>query len=111
MAQLRKEASFQNSQILYGVVNNNILSYIRHTDGHPAYLVAVNLGREPSTDSYIDKVRQFSDRGIIVLSRVNSDDNLREGELLSLEGAVTLHPGEGVIVRLGDSVTLVKTEL
>ncbi len=102
-AKLRKEPSFQNAKLQFCVVHDNILSYVRHTPGHAAYLVALNLGNEPSTDDYTTTICSgLKMSGEVVL--VSGDlqyNSLHIGKTVNLK-TICLYPAEAVIVQLDE---------
>ncbi len=52
LARLRRQRTFQTGAFDFAVVNRNIFSFIRYAHDQPDYLVAINVGKEPSTDNY-----------------------------------------------------------
>ena len=98
-ALLRREASFRNNRIQYGVVNDHVFSYVRYKHGHPAYLIAMNLGMNSSSDDYRTIQGLDATEGDIVISAVTRNTSLTEGSRASLRN-ITLQPGEAIIARL-----------
>jgi len=78
------------------IVSDDILSFMRFTRDTAPYLISLNLGDEPSTDDYT--VLTGMVRGKVVLYS-GTTLNVKDGDLVSLS-AVTLHPGEGLVVVL-----------
>jgi glycosidase len=100
VAELRQKREFQTNQLTYSILNDNVISYIRHVSGCPAsaaYLVAVNVGVAESTDDYSTELEgQSYERGVVVLDTESADS---ADTVLSLK-AVTLKVGQGLIIRL-----------
>ena len=51
-AKLRQKPAFRNNRITFIVTNEQITSFIRYEPGGNAYLVALNVGKQTSTDDY-----------------------------------------------------------
>ena len=107
-AELRREPSFQNNKIQYGVISDHIFSYFRHIPGQPAYLVILNLGTETSTDDYVEVLpKGLRKYGEVVLNSGNVKDPLLEVGLQKGLRTIRLQPGESVVIKLDE----VKDEL
>jgi len=78
------------------VVNENILSFTRFARDAAPYLIALNLGGSASTDDYTLMTGMV--RGKVVLYSGMSM-KLHDGDFVSLS-ALTLEPGEGIVVML-----------
>ena len=98
---LRREPSFQNANIHFSVISKSILSYIRHMPGCPAYLVAVNLGFNSSTDDYTSSLPTgIKSNGEIVLTSCKlKDETLSIGQEVNVD-KITLLVGEGIVIKL-----------
>ncbi len=100
-AKLRKEPSFQNAKLQFCVVHDNILSYVRHTPGHAAYLVALNMGNEPSTDDYSMAIPSgFTTSAEVVLTSAKLKEiDIVIGKTISID-KITLYPTEALVFKL-----------
>ncbi|XP_041359919.1 maltase 1-like isoform X3 [Gigantopelta aegis] len=96
LAFLREHPSFQTGSLQYVVVNKNILSYVRGSDGEGRFLVAMNFGHKTSTDNYsIHPVNTEKGTVVVTTSSLNSE----EKNTRSLKD-ISLLPGSGIIIKL-----------
>jgi len=104
-ANLRKEPSFQNNELTYAVVEENILSYFRGVGSHPTYLVALNFGDQVSTADFTSSLKENQQSGTLVILTgiiIRNDEQLKIGDEIDLT-RVELRPGEGFVVKLANS--------
>ena len=99
-AQMRRLPAFQNSRIIYSVVNDHIFSYIRNR-GKDAYLVALNLGSRRSVDDYTTELEGVAfQMGGVMLNTGNFDGNkYHTGAKISID-SIVLEPGQGLVLKL-----------
>jgi alpha-glucosidase len=104
-ANIRQRREFQTNQLTFHVINNNVISYIRHVPGcqsSAAYLIAVNVGGAESTDSYVAELEGRSYKtGVVVLDTEAWD---RSDTVLCLK-EVTLKVGQALVIRLTERTT------
>lgn len=104
VAAIHTEPSFQWGEFDYGVMNANILSYIRQAEGFQGYAVIINFG---SDSAHIDLFGTVPDKvpksGEIVAHTATFSDHGRAKEYAigtSLDmSSFLLYPTEGIIVR------------
>jgi len=96
LSHLRKERSFLSTKIQFLVIHELVLSFMRYTRDTAPYMVALNLGTEPSVDDYT--VLTGVARGKVVLYS-GSNQGVTEGGLVSLSD-LNLEPGDGIVVIL-----------
>ena len=101
LSRLRKERSFTSGKLQYSIINENILSFMRFSKDGVPYLIALNFGRQKSTDDYT--LSAGVSHGKVVLhatsASVQSSLNASEGDMVSLSN-LSLEPGEGIVVIL-----------
>lgn len=103
-AEIRQKKEFQKGHVTFSVVNDNVVSYLRHVpdcQSSAVYLVAVNVGQSASTDNYEEKVGGRSyNKGVVVLDTESAD---RADSLVYLK-SLTLTPGQAVVLKLAEKV-------
>ena len=81
----------------YVVINNNVFSFVRHCASHPAYLVALNFGKESSVDDHSCFLRSKHNEGTVEI--VSGNSTAREETKLDLK-KLKLIPGEGLVIKI-----------
>ena len=112
LAELRRVHSFARGGFRYALVNKNIFSFTRYYKNEPAHLIAINIGNSPSSDDYREYKNQLPPsrvhapyRGYVVANTGNMrDPKLNVRSVLTFD-EITLHPGEGVIIRYWPAMT------
>lgn len=81
-------------------LNDNIFAFVRKAEGHPSYLVAINFGKQPSSDDYTKAVKNLiPEEGEVVFNSYNFDhEELAVGKTVKLTN-ILLNPGEAVIFK------------
>ena len=103
-ASLRKEESFQNSDITFLEVNGNLLSFTRGggATSSDEYLVLANLGQEASSFSLSNKdISQAQ----ILLTNVGLQTNSVE-----LSHSLVVEPGKFYVLKISRITQALKTE-
>lgn len=99
LIKLREQPSFLWGQIFTTTVNANIFSYVRKAEGHPAYLVAMNVGAKESSDDYVNSVKDLvTAKGEVVFSSFDHSE-FENGQEVGLDN-VLLRPGNVVVFKL-----------
>ncbi|KAK7482601.1 hypothetical protein BaRGS_00026202 [Batillaria attramentaria] len=100
LARLRQDPAFQRGELLYSITNENVFSYVRQKS-EPTdisrYLVAINFGKEASTDDYSGPPVE-SLRGVVVQCTCSVSDRLKD-KIVDLT-ALKLAPGDGLVIKL-----------
>ncbi|XP_074655238.1 amino acid transporter heavy chain SLC3A1-like [Tubulanus polymorphus] len=98
LTKLREKPSLMWGKFVPARVTADILSYVRQAEGHPGYLVAINFGKDSSTNDYTTAVSNLlPQEGITVFNSMNFDhDDFKIGQKIDLSN-VLLNPGEAVI--------------
>lgn len=97
--QIRRRKSFQNNQMHYHVVDNDVISYIRGSEALGQYLIILNLGQ--SDIERKDFSLDDSCQGRIILNTGNFG-NFHEypvGKTIDLE-SVSLKSGQGLVLEI-----------
>ena len=97
LARLRKQETFLRGSMQYVVINDNVFSFVRHYRGHPAYLVALNFGKESSVDDHSCFLGSNHNRGSVEI--VSGNSTVREETKLDLK-KLKLAPGEGLVIKI-----------
>lgn len=98
---LREDPAFAWGTLNMTVVNDNILSYVRKAEGHPGYLVAMNLGATESSDDYTSVGAgrvPASAKGTVVMASFKHED-FAVGNEVEMNN-VLLREGNVVIFKL-----------
>ncbi|XP_046544948.1 alpha-glucosidase-like [Haliotis rubra] len=99
LATLREATAFQDPDVQFAVVNDEILSYVRGTANTGRYLVTMNLGHDSSTADYTkDPVSAKNGRVVVNTGNFN-ESKFNVGKSLSLS-SLTLKPGQGLVLKL-----------
>ena len=101
-ALLRRDAAFRSTDFHFHVVNDDILSFVRHVPGSHGYLVILNFGSHTSTDNYIKGLvkQEFGTTGTVVLNSGNLGGARYEiGEEVALR-KITLQQAQGIVLKL-----------
>nr|KAG5696242.1 hypothetical protein BaRGS_019944 [Batillaria attramentaria] len=95
-----QDPAFQRGELLYSITNENVFSYVRQKS-EPTdisrYLVAINFGKEASTDDYSGPPVE-SLRGVVVQCTCSVSDRLKD-KIVDLT-ALKLAPGDGLVIKL-----------
>jgi alpha-glucosidase len=86
----RSEPALEVGEYVGLGANGSVLAYVRRSEGHSTFLVALNLGASPA-ECATDRIRV---QGDIVLTTIGKRARER------IAGRVRLAPHEGVIIRL-----------
>ena len=97
LARLRKQETFLRGSMQYVVINDKVFSFVRHYRGHPAYLAALNFGKESSVDDHSCFLSSNHNQGSVEI--VSGNSTAREETTLDLK-KLKLVPGEGLVIKM-----------
>ena len=96
---LRTQPAFAWGQHITAAVNKNIYSFVRKAEGHPGYLVALNVGENQSSDDYTSAVENLvSDKAEVAFASFDHSE-FAVGTEVKMDN-VLLRPGNVVIFKL-----------
>ena len=107
-AALRRHDAFQNSNLQFSVVNEDVFSFLRFDKDNvnDVFLIIANIGDNESTNDYSVKLSDIVyQEGEVMLS--NYLDN---GDKISLKD-ITVYEGEFVVLKLLNTEPSAKSEL
>ena len=97
---LRKLPSFTNGFLIYDVISDNVLSFVRWKKGSDPYLVAINFGHSACTEDYsIELDGEVKVEGERVLSTGSVSETLQTGHRVRLD-KLHLCPGDAIVCKL-----------
>lgn len=106
VSELRQEPSFQWGKF-YPAISGNVYFYVRQAEGFDGYLVAINLGPNPSTVNFnaeapVGGTLPMPGSGKVVATTGNfagagRSDAFKHGTTVEMS-SVYLEPGEGIIL-------------
>ncbi|XP_071087645.1 alpha-glucosidase-like [Haliotis cracherodii] len=99
LATLREVPAFQDPDVQFAVVNDNILSYVRGTANTGRYLVTMNLGHDLSTADYTKEPAKAKSGRVVINTENFNEAKFNVGKSVSLSG-LTLKPGQGLVLKL-----------
>jgi len=99
LVKLRDEPAFSWGQIYTVTVNTNIFSFIRKAEGHPGFLVAINVGQNESSDDYSKAVENLVTKEAEVVFASFSHPEFAVGTKVTMDN-VLLQPGNVVIFKM-----------
>ena len=97
LARLRKQETFLRGSMQYVVITDNVFSFVRHSRGHPTYLVALNFGKESSVDDHSYFLSSNHNEGYVEI--ISGNSTAREETKLNLK-KLKLVPGEGLVIKI-----------
>lgn len=106
LSKLRMQTSFQEGAFDFGIVNQDVFSFIRFLDAYPGYIIALNTGTSGSKINFVKYNGHFPPKGAfmpetgyVVYNTGNfNESTLQPGKLVNLDN-VMLYPGQGAIIR------------
>lgn len=99
LATLREAPAFQDPDVQFAVVNDNILSYVRGTANTGRYLVTMNLGHDSSTADYTKEPANAKSGRVVINTENFNEAKFNFGKSVSLS-SLTLKPGQGLVLKL-----------
>jgi len=101
VSKLRQEPSFQWGEF-YPSVSGNVYFYVRQAEGFDGYLVAINLGPNPSTVNFNSGGLPLPGSGKVVATTGNfagagRSDAFKLDTTVEMN-SVYLEPGEGIVL-------------
>lgn len=101
MVALRDEPAFQFGQFSASIVDDDIYSFLRHAEGFPSYLVAINFGVSSKSNLFYDRPEGLVTKmAEVVLHTAGKKGEFAYGTEVNLENYLILHPGEVVVLKL-----------
>jgi len=98
---LKKQPSLSWGVFNRAVVDTNIFSFTRQAEGHPGFLIILNVGRKPSTDDYtkVPEGTKVPEEAEVVMNTMNmKSEDFKIGTKVKLS-AILLGPGEGIVLK------------
>lgn len=102
LAVLRKQPSFQRGAMAYGLVNKDVITFIRYSRGSPPFLVVVNFGHNSVAEdlsTVLDGVSYIY--GVVVQSALPLENDTA-GKVVHLT-EVKLDPAQALVFELKQS--------
>ena len=102
LTRLRSEVSFHTGSMRFIVVNENIMSFLRHARNNIPYLVILNVGHQLSCDNYTLQIDGYSHlKGQISFDTSNMRDtnSCQLGYDVELK-RICVGPGRGIVLKL-----------
>ncbi|ESO88471.1 hypothetical protein LOTGIDRAFT_126021 [Lottia gigantea] len=99
LARLRQEPSFQYGDLNYAVVNDNIFSYVRQTEGQPQYLVTINFGKSKSVDDYTSYIQGREGKVIAHTGNLNNKPFYKQNIIIDLS-QIILKSDQGLVIEI-----------